>query len=121
MPAAVFAVFLLVTLMFSPIHAQTSETWPPPNPERDYPSVWTSEISEDKVVIGSRYNHGSYPKGQLEIQHVANWACGLYQRTAVFYNRWANDARCDEMGIVAAERSSDCWRNHHFACAIPPK
>ena len=107
-------------LVSTSINAQT--LWQPPrNPAENYRDVWSSNVSEDQIQIGSSFNHTSYPNGWDEVLIVADWACGLYHRVPAHFGTWASSSECEMMGTAAAERSSECWHNHWFACAIPPE
>ena len=97
------------------------QAWPPFAPTGGDSRVGIQEIWEDRVTVWTPYNYGHEPYERDFMNEWAQWACGLYQRVAVPVYFYPNDASCDEMGTAAAERSSACWHEHVYVCAIPPK
>lgn len=94
-------------------HAQT---WPPAAPQGDN-RVFAVDIREDHAIIESPYNYTADQYGFNLVEEWAVWACSLYNRTPVYYSVRASDSACDELGVIAAQRSSSCWHSHSFACA----
>lgn len=79
-----------------------------------------STISDSRVAIWTPYNFGGDKVWEQEqIERLAKWVCGLYERRVAYVNIAPRPIACDEMG-PAAERSSDCFHVHEFAC-VPRK
>lgn len=78
-----------------------------------------SSLTESRVSIWSPYNYASrnVHEGQ-QLERFAVWMCDLWERTPVYFGRQASDTTCDEKGAAAAERDSNCFHIHYFACAL---
>ena len=74
-------------------------------------------ISQDSIELSTPYGfHEDY--GTDKINAVADYACGLYKRYAVYLAYWVNNVECDQMGAAAARREWSCRHHFSFACAI---
>lgn len=79
--------------------------------------VSIQDISQDKVELTTPYGfHQDY--GEDPINAVADYACSLYKRYAVFLVYWVNHLECDQMGAAAARQEWSCRHHFSFACAI---
>ena len=80
--------------------------------------VAIESVAEDRVEVTAPYMFDQSAHG-ADINTLAKWACGLYQREAVWLSYRISDTRCDQMGAEAAKRDPGCWDIHLYACALP--
>lgn len=79
--------------------------------------VAIQDISQDKIELSTPYGfHQDY--GEDPINAVADYACSLYKRYAVFLTYWVNNTECDQIGAAAARQEWSCRHHFSFACAI---
>ena len=86
-------------------------------PETQDDRVVVQNIEEDKVELSTPYAFHE-DNGADKIYAVADWACGLFKRYAVYLSYWSSSVECDQMGAAQARREWTCRHHFEFACAI---
>ena len=117
-PIAFTVAAFTVSLSLIPL----ASAWtPPPLPQVDKRIFVADTTTADNVQVGAPYNYGYSDNWEWQqVEQVGKWACGLYQRVAVYVSYVPSDVACDQMGAASAERDPNCLHYHTFLCAIPP-
>ena len=104
---------LLAALLSVSASAEDNRTFP-----RVDDRVAIGVIAEDRVQVTAPYLfHESNHRADLNT--LAEWACQLYKRNAVWVSFDVSDPVCDTLGMAAAKRDPSCGHTYLYACAIP--